>query len=214
MNYRHVNPINSFYEIDSYDFIRKLSEKIQNEIEGKGKEYILGVDEEDFKNYLIEKYTLEPLNVDFGSETIGQPSVSKECPYADGRRGKYQAEVYTFTVTYKFTGSAVLFKVKPKTCTMTTTEIYVNEQRGTVSFSFKLYKRDPKEFNSGKNLFRDRAFTNMDNTNSVALDWNNKLPGIVNSYFHSQKEKYQKENDFFAEGNGVKSRHLTFKKNK
>ncbi len=198
MKYGYGSTIKAFYEVDSYDFTRQLSEKIKNEIEGKGKEYILGVDEEEFKNYLIDKYSLEPLVIDFESETIDEPTVSKEWLEDRIFRERYQAEAYTFTIRYNFTGSAVLLKVKPSTWTMTTTEIYVNEQNMTVSFSFKLYKKDPTEFNRAKNDFYSRAFANLENTNVVASSWNSGLKGTVNSYFQTQKNKYQQENDFFA----------------
>jgi len=198
MYHEYTDRINSFGEIHIFDFVRNLSKKIENEIEEKDKEYILGVDEEKFKNYLIDKYTLEPLNVNFDSETIGEPSVSKEWIVNKAWEETYEKEVYTFTVEYRFTGSAVLFGVKPTTFTITSAEIDVNEKTGMVSFSFALYNREPNEFNRLKNKFRDRAFANLSNINLDVLDWNNKLPEKVNSYFQSQKDKYKKENDFFA----------------
>lgn len=209
MSYRRTRPIKSFYEIDIDDFVNQLSESIKSEIEGKGKEYILGVDEEEFKNYLIDKYTLEPLEVDFATERIEKPLVSKEWVTNTMYGGKYQADVYTFTITYRFTGSPILFRVKPRTCTMTTANINVNEEKNTVSFNFKLYEQDPNEFNREKNRLRSQAFTNMDKTNSDALDWNNRLPRTVNTYFQSQKDKYKKENDFFAAINVKVDRNTT-----
>jgi hypothetical protein len=194
---RHGNTIKAFCEIDSFDFTRQLSEKRKNEIEGKGKEYILGVDETEFVNYLTEKYTLDPLVVDLSSETIEEPTVSKE-RVGDGNFRKYTTEVYTFTVRYNFTGSAVLFKVRPNSWIATTTEILVDEQNMTVSFSFTLFKKDPVEFKREKNDFYGRAFDNLSNTNGVAASWNNDLRNIANSYFQFQKNKYQQENDFFA----------------
>lgn len=81
---------------------------------------------------------------------------------------------------------------------MTSAEIYVNEQSSTVSFSFKLYKKDPEEFKKTKRDFQRKAFTNLENTNEVATNWMQSLPGIVNSLFQQQKNKYLQENDFFA----------------
>ena len=72
-SYGYGNTIKSFSEISSFDFTRQLSEKIKSEIENKGKEYILGVDAEEFKAYLIDKYSLEPLTIDYNSETVRIP---------------------------------------------------------------------------------------------------------------------------------------------
>jgi hypothetical protein len=197
-SYGYGITINSFSEIRSFDFTRQLSDKIKSEIEGKGKEYILGVDEEEFKAFLIDYYSLEPLNIDYNSETVDEPTVSKEWVEDRFYREKYQTEVFSFTIRYKFTGSSILFRVQPSTWTMTSAEIYVNNQNSTVSFSFKLSKKDPEEFKRTKSDFQRRAFTNLENTNQVATSWMQSLPGIVNSLFQQQKKKYLQENDFFT----------------
>jgi hypothetical protein len=190
--------IDSFCEISSLYFTCQRSDKIQSEIESKGKEYILGVDEEEFKTYLIDLYTLEPLYIDYESETIDEPIVSKEWVESRLHGEKYQTEVFNFTIRYKFTGSSILFRVQPSTWTMTHTEIYVNEQKSTVSFSFKLYKKDIEEFKRTKSDYQRRAFANLGNTNQDAASWMQSLPGKVNSLFQQQKNKYLQENDFFA----------------
>jgi hypothetical protein len=192
------NTIKSFSEISSFDFIRQLSDKIKSEIESKGKEYILGVDEEEFKAYLFDKYSLEPLTIDYESETVDEPTVTREWIEDRSYREKYQTEVFNFTIRYTFTGSSILFRIQPSTWAMTSAEIYVNEQNNTVSFGFKLYKKDPEEFKRAKCDYRSRAFTNIVNTNQVATSWMQSLPGTVNSLFQQLKNKYQQENDFFA----------------
>jgi hypothetical protein len=197
-SYGKGNKINSFSEISSFDFTRQLNDKIKGEIEDKGKGYILGVEEEEFKAYLIDKYSLDPLIIDFNNETVEEPTVSKEWVEDRHFREKYQTDVFSFTISYKFIGSSVLFKVRPSTWTMTSAEIYVNEQSNTVSFSFKLYKKDPEEFKRIKSDIQKRAFTNLGNTNQVATSWMQSLSGLVNSLFQQQKNKYLQENDFFT----------------
>jgi hypothetical protein len=192
------NTINAFYEIESYTYRQEKSNSIVSEITNKGKEYILGVDENEFIDYLIQKYSLEPLIVDKENPSIYEPSVSKEWVEDRMWRGKYQADVYTFTIIYKFTGSSELFKVKPDTWTMTTTEISVNEQNSTVSFSFKLYRQDPAEFNNAKRDFENRAFANLQNVNNLVNSWNNSIKELAASTFQEHKRKFRQENDFFA----------------
>ncbi len=195
MNYS--NQIKAFSEISFSDYANDLNTKLQNEISNKGKEYILGVDEHEFRQYLVDKYSLMPLNIDDSTENIDQPIVVKE--WLENRwHEKYQQEVYTFTVKYSFTGSAVIFKIRPDNWVMTSTTINVSESGGIVSYSFKLYKKDPIEFNNAKREFYKKAFANVNNANAFIQRLNNALPGSINQLFKVQKDKYLEENDFFA----------------
>jgi len=197
-SYGNRSSIKSFSEISSLDFTQQLNDKIKKEIEKQGKEYILGVDEEEFKAFLIDSYSLEPLTIDYNSETIDEPTVSIEWVENRFYRGTYQTEVFNFTIRYKYTGTSVLFRVRPNTWTMTSLKIFVNEQNNTVSFSFKLHNKDPEEFKRTKSDFQRRAFTNLENTNQIATSWMKSLPETVNSLFKQQKDKYLQENDFFT----------------
>lgn len=190
--------IKSFAEKDSYTYKQELSNRLANEVLQKPKEYILGIDENEYKNYLIDKYTLEPLMVDFESEIIEEPHKSKE--WVDDRfyRERYQTDVYTFTIKYNFSGSAELFGVRPDTWTMTTTEIHVDEQRQKVSFSFKLYTQNADDFHRGKSDFQNRAFANLKNINHLVSEWNRQLPVLAENAIQNQRQKYTKENSFFA----------------
>lgn len=193
------NSIKAFCQVDSYDLTPQLSEKIKNEIEGKGKEYILGVDEDEFKKYLIDKYTIDLLGIDYDNEQIDNPIVKKEMVQGfSSYERQYEKDVYHFTIRYPFTGSSIIFKIRPSHFVMTTEIIYVADNPKTVSFSFKLYNQDASEFNRIKNEKRRNAFANLDNANNEALAWNNRLSGIVNLYFNATKFKYESENNFFV----------------
>jgi len=187
--------INSFNEISCFDAEEGFSKKIKEEIGKNAKEYILGVDENEYKDYLIDKYKFEPLKIYIESEVINKPSVSKETL----KRGDYiigEKETYSFTVKYNYTGSADLFKISPNPRIMTSAKIFITED--SVSFSFQLYKKDPVEFKKEKDYKYNAAFTNLNNVNKFANEWNEKLPNIVNRLFQQQKIKYIEENDFFA----------------
>jgi len=197
-NYSYGTKVRSFSEIGSSDYIDRLKEKIKTEIENKTKEYILGVDEDEFKSYLVDNYSLEPLYVDFESEVIDEPIVSKEWVEERHFREKYQTDVYNFTVRYNFCGSSELFKVRPNSWTMTSADIYIQEQSNTVSFSFILYNTNADEFLRTKQDTKKRAFTNLENVNQVVSEWKLVVPSFVNSIFKKQKDKYLRENDFFT----------------
>jgi len=62
--------IKAFAEIDSFSAEKQFEENVKKIIEGKSKEYILGVDEEEFKNYVISEYSVEELTIYKESEGI------------------------------------------------------------------------------------------------------------------------------------------------
>ncbi|MBC8769586.1 hypothetical protein H4O18_16430 [Arenibacter sp. BSSL-BM3] len=190
--------IRTFSEVDSYNAQKQWEEQIKKRIESESKEYILGVDEEEYKNFLTEDFKVVPLVVYEESEQIEQPRVTKEKTTAYPRDYVYEQDVYHFTIRYTFSGSTVLFKIRPSTWTMTSYEINVNEHNNTVSFSFKLYEQNPDKFKRQKSDAYRAAFTNLANVNKFADSWNACVKGVVNREFKKVKDKFLKENDFFA----------------
>ncbi len=63
----------SFSGISWLDFPTQHFGRIKEEILSKGKDYILKIDEEEFIDYLVEKYRLEPLQIYLETESISQP---------------------------------------------------------------------------------------------------------------------------------------------
>lgn len=189
--------IKAFYEKEFSDFTFGFSSQIRSEIEGKGKEYILNVNEDEFKSYLENEYKLVPLEVKRDTEEISEPKVQFE-KYEDRfSRRMQQREVYVFKILYSYIGTPYLFRLKPSTWTMTTNEIEVDERNNKVSFSFKLYEKDPEKFEQAKNREYHDAFVNISNLNKEVANWNKQVKGIVENQFNTIKEKYIKEDDFF-----------------
>jgi hypothetical protein len=110
----------------------------------------------------------------------------------------YEADVYYFTVKYLFSGSPVVFRIRPSTFILTTEEIFVNERTNIVTFSIKIYNQDAIEFNREKETKQRNAFANLENANKEVTAWNNSLIGNVNAYFSTIKSKFESENNFFA----------------
>ncbi|AHW62334.1 hypothetical protein FH5T_19830 [Draconibacterium orientale] len=190
--------IKTFSEVESFSAIEQWKEQIKKKIESETKEYILGVEEEDYINFLIEDFKVTPLVIYEESEQIDQPKTKKETMTGRFRDYEYEQDVYIFTVRYTFSGSIVLFKIRPSTWAWTSYDISVNEHSNTVSFSFKLYDQDAEKFKAEKSRAFSAAFTNVVNVNNFAKEWNNSVEGIVRVEFKRVKERFLKENDFFA----------------
>jgi len=190
--------IRAFTEVDSFSVNDQWKEQIRKKIESETKEYILGVDEEEYISFLIEDFKVVPLIIYEESEQIEQPKVIKE--QMAGRLGDYvyEQDVYIFIVKYTYSGSKVLFKIRPSSWVMTSYDILVSEHNNSVSFSFKLYEQNAEKFKTEKSSAFKAAFTNINNVNSFANEWNNSVEGLVRSEFKRVKEKFLRENDFFA----------------
>jgi len=188
----------AFNEIDHYEFINGRRAEVVKEIQSKGKEFILRVDEQEFISYLQNKYRLEPLKIIIESESFDQPHTSKEritdYQYA---RGYYEADVYTFTIKYSYEGSDELFYARTNPWNMKSYHIMVENKSKQVSFSFKIYKQDAEEFKRTKAECFGTAFSNIENANKNAEDFNSTLLDGITTIFQREKEKYLKENDFF-----------------
>lgn len=187
----------SFSKISWLDFPRIYTQTIKDEITSKGKDYILNVDENEYINYLIEKYRLEPLNILLDTEEVSNPIKSQE-RRADMFGGEFMANSWTFRITYEFQGNSDLFSIKPNPYTYASYEIDVNKRNSTVSFQIKIFKQDAAEFNKVKSSCYSKAFTNLDKVNDHVSQFNVGFENNIKSLFLQEKSKYKEENDFFA----------------
>lgn len=189
--------VKTFTEVDGFDYTNRVGAWIKETIEGKPKDYILKVDENEFVDYIVAETKIEPLAIDYNSERIEQPRVSVEKKQSRMYDRTYNAEVYNIDVTYNYTGDGVLFEIRPNRFTMTTAEVTVNDSAKTVQFTIKLTEKSPEEFEKRKQNTRQSAFTNIDNANAFAEQFNNNLRRQAQSTFRTVKQKYLAENDFF-----------------
>jgi hypothetical protein len=185
----------SFAEISWFDYHKQYFQNIRQEILSNGKDYILKVDEEEYIKYLVDKYSIEQLKILTESEHIGEPRKSREWR-KDMFGSDYESDVFTFTVRYNFTGHPELFKVQPNPCTWSSYEILVNNS--TVSFSFKIFKQDPAEFQRAKSDCYSQAFANLPALNKNIVEITNNFEHTVRSLFLQEKSKHKNENDFYS----------------
>jgi hypothetical protein len=181
-SYGYLKPFTQIqYSIYKVNYLKR----IKDEINGKTKEYILGANEEEYKNYLIQKFTLEKLNIDKQSESYKTPSIF-------GNR-------YFFEIMYNFTGSIELFSIKPNPFTMRSYQVYVNKDSNKVSFELIMNDQNAEKFKLLKNKLFQSAFSNIDHVNENIKELNSKIPDYVTTTFNKRKNHFLKENEFFSE---------------
>lgn len=186
-----------FTKISWSDFPRIYSQNIIEEIIAKGKEYILKIDENEFINYLVDKYRLEPLKILYETENISTPTKSK-VRRNDMWGEQFMVEALTFNISYQFEGSAELFSIRPNPYTYASHDIEVHAKQKIVSFSLTIYRQDPEEFKKEKSNCYSNAFRNLDNVNNHINQFNLNFEANIRSLFLQEKNKYKVENDFFS----------------
>jgi hypothetical protein len=196
MRFYDSSEFKSFMEISFYDYELHLLEKIKKEVEDTGKEYIISVDEAEFINYLVARYTLDELSISESHE-IKEPTKSSQ-QMSNGWDGSHFATVYSFNIDYPFTGSAQLFKIRPSSWVNHAFPISIDERNSIVTLQIHLTRMDPTEFQQEKNNSYRRAFANVNNVNNDAARWNGKVAQEIQRIFKAIKGKYLKENSFYA----------------
>lgn len=187
-----------FSKIASYDYFDQRKNKLKKEIHSQTKEYLLGVDEEEFKQYLIEKNKLEPLEIDFSKEFYNKPLTKKITLSDRFRNQEYEVDGYIFEIKYPFTGSSEIFEIRPSQYSNTGEKITVSNSSNTVQFDLVIHKLNPDDFKKEKEQKKSSAFANLNYANIDAKRWNNELPIHVTKYLKEAKAKYETENEFFA----------------
>lgn len=186
----------AFADIDWHQFSRKRNSDWQAEIHSKEKEYILKVDESDLKDYLFDKYQLEPLTIVLESESVQPPR--KESVRGTNRWGEpFLREAYVIEIRYNYTGSWELFSVRPSTHKMVSYQISVSPQYNIVSFTVHVYKTDETAFQKAKNDAYQGAFANMGNINQCVAGFNRGLEQQIAGEIQRAKSKFGEENRFF-----------------
>lgn len=187
--------INIFGEINWNDFSENFKNQLIEEIKSRPKDYILSVDEQEFKNYLHNKFTLEELKILKESEQIIE--IGKTIRPVKDFGMEIDRDFFNFIIKYNYSGSSLLFKISPSHFVMRTYKVDVDNNQYTISFSISIGERNAQLFNNLKNKTYDDVFCNLDNINRNAQGWNSNLMNIINNEFDLLKSNYLKDNDFF-----------------
>lgn len=132
----------AFNDIEWFVFRENRDNEIKNEIQNLTKEYTLGVEEEEYLNYLYSKYGLEELIIDYASEYYGEPEkITKKVPTGRYQGETYEVEAFRFTVSYNFHGSSEIFRISPSKKILIEEEIEVNSMNRKVSFFLQCIKK-------------------------------------------------------------------------
>ncbi|WP_020538812.1 hypothetical protein [Lewinella cohaerens] len=190
--------IRAFNEISSIDFENEKIDLITKKIESEDKNYLIGVNEEEYISFLINEFSVEPLVIHFDQELIEEPKVKKR--WVDNFRAydeKYQVDSYIFKIKIPYEGSPELLSVRPSTYVMSFGDIGTEMFEKTIIIKMEVTDIDSKAFIKEKESLIRRTFANLNNSIVYAERFNNKIKLTTPTLFTKRKEKILRENKFF-----------------
>ena len=112
-------------------------------VKPQGKDYILNINENDYKNYLLNKYSLEQLSI-IESSKFAHPTVQKEHK-ADSNSRSFRSYIYfECKCSFEFSGNADLWHVQGTTFTLSGTDFSISGH--TVTYTFTIQTQSPDEY--------------------------------------------------------------------
>ncbi len=186
----------AFNDISWFEYCDSKKATVQKEILSNNKAYILSVNEQEYKAYLIEHFSLEPITILFEHEKIAEPSKQTQRVEDHFGRGYHEIEVYSFNYSVPFTGSGELFNVAPSQRGLVSYNINITNG-SYVNLTFIVRRKTKEEFESMKKEALHGAFFNVKNINEDVKKWNAELPVFIESMFNKRKKEFLEENSFF-----------------
>lgn len=181
----------SWFEF-SDDRFKSLQQKIQQETN----EHILNVNEADYKAYLLYEFGLEPLVIHEDTQDV-QPPQEKQRELSEQDRFFNSPYYYECSVAYSVEGSRELWAVQPTVYSSSGRPNFA-VSRGKITFQFLIQSQEVDEYLREKNNAFNLLKGHIEAINNDAAQFNSELPARVSRYFGELKEKYLKENSFFA----------------
>lgn len=186
-----------FSSQSAYDIFQTYLKDIKTELESKSNDYILNVDVNTWREYIINKYDFIPLTVytDKATDTYKGKGQRQE----DSRYGEtFTIDEYRFEVSVPFTGWSYLFCLRPSSFLMDSLSVETpNGDSGLISYTFNLTQQDENKFKREKDRFLHLLNTNTININKDLVAFKQAVPNLFNSHYEHLRNKVIAEANFF-----------------
>lgn len=215
--YRSNDIEKPFNEWQADSVFKAVFQEIEKEITSMPKDYVLGVDEDEYVNYLTAKYSIDPVTVYFDSEDVELYKEEKRTRYNEIYRWNESYSEYIFNIYLNYSGESDIFRIHPSQSFKWTIGGQVSsiflESKSLLRLQFSLFKQDETEFMRKKASVISNTFMNLNTINQEVIHFNNSLESDITNIFHRIKQGYHKDNDFFKSINvrTVKNNTNTYK---
>lgn len=197
--YWNGGKFSAFSEGDLRDDLNGNTINVQQEVGSESDDYILNVNEREYIEHLIEKYTFKPLLINFDDVSVSSEEKEIDADYFPsgyhvtyGHR--YKKPVFIYHIPYS--GNGVLFKRKPSTYIMWTTDVYLKD--GFLNFELVGFSDDTGRIKQDAEDIIDKLKIQYGHIVKQIENYNNDLPKYVEDIFKKRKQAILKKNDMLA----------------
>ncbi len=180
-----------------FEFSEERLESLKQELKRQPKDYILNVNEAEYKTYLLNQFGFELLQLHEEPMDI-QPPRQKERKLDENERRWYSPYDWECTIACFVEGSIDLWGIIPTVYSIGGGRPEFAVWASKITFQFTIQSQDPEEFNREKNSALRSLRQHVDAINNNATAFNAGLPIHIDRHFSELKEAYLKENSFFA----------------
>ena len=173
------------------DYLDGLKDFIQSEIERKLEDYILNVNETEFINYLINEYTVTPLNIDFENMLISKDE--KQIPAEhlprdiDVKKGKsYPRLAVIYHLPY--TGCEALLECSPSRHLVWTTNMFLDNQ--CLCFEVLSIDENIEDIEGQSERILNNLKTQFEYLITEVNRFNENLPTAIKQLFQKRKQRF------------------------
>jgi len=178
-----------FAEGELRDYLNSRLDQIRSEIHKESRNRLLNVDEEAYIDYLVEKYHVEDLIIDFSDVSVSDKEEMINASRFPGdfhvRSGRaYPKQVLTYHVPYS--GNADLLHLMPNTRILWTMDVLVSP----ISISFEIinWRDDPDEIKREADSTLNKIQRQHSSINAEIKSWNSLLTERITSIFEQRKK--------------------------
>lgn len=195
--------IKIFAERDLYQELRKREQEIKSEVEGRPDSYILNVNETEYVNYLVDRFSIESIAFQFDQVSVETYEKNfrlqgEMAMLHFSERGEIKRDVYRFHVP--FAGDDWLLNCIPSHRTLWSTEVQVNGQ--AISFDVVAFGGSPDEvtqqIQSESNQTLARLKVQSEHLATEVEQFVRSLPNTAATIFQNRKQHLLKKHNTLA----------------
>lgn len=188
-----------FNNKDLDDYFNYFQRAMIQEIDGNPQNYILNVNEEQFISYLVDKFTVETLEILFDQINISKyEKLIPASRFPSGGIGfsvqpgkSYNKDIIRYHIP--FSGNSALFDYRPNSRPLATVNVLVIDD--DICFDIINFYNDPNKIENQANFKIEILRSNITNINREVDLFNNSLKSKASISFDKRKNQLLKSND-------------------
>ena len=188
-----------FYKNSLDDYFNYFQRAMIQEIEGNPQNYILNVNEQQFISYLIDKFTIDTLDILFDDKSISKHEKLIPASWFPGggigfsvQPGKsYKKDIIRYHIP--FSGNSALFDYRPNSHPLNTVDVLIIDD--DICFDIINFYNDQNKIENQANFNIEILRSNITNINREVNLFNNSLKSKASISFDKRKKHLLKSND-------------------